>query len=762
MKKLLFVLLAALILTFAVGAKEYVIYENNFSNTSLSDFAVNGNMQVENGTLGVVASGEEGEAYLTYTLPEQYTGKAYMVEIDHIGHTNAGGLLIGAEDFERESEPVSFVGYSCGTDANNLRIIMKHRIDLGEIVNMASSTVKIDSTPDLHYAVKVQRGRLTLYVYKLGETTPLYISRYDVGNTGQDSTYSDENDAFTSTMGIFQSYSDAGRFDNFKVTILDDDTLPTLGSSVTFGETKFASSGVSLENGTVSGTGAMLSEDVLSGSYRVTVDLAAKGISRMYFGMADAENGFAFEINAPETAVFLYRIVNGTYILLGEKENIIRSDFTTVTLDIHEGVTSLYYDNYYENGKENAKLEFYLGDTEGKLGFWLEGGSLKNLEIGETTYVLPEETYLNPVNPGADPDVLYYDGVYYLYVYSSVKGDEVFRVYTSPDLVHFTERNIIFKWKDEYSQTAVAQSSWSPNVSYYDGKFYLFFAAIRIGYEEQELRSVYYATADSPYGPFVFDGPLEPVNPIVYDEIDGHPFYDDDGRIYMSFSRYDEGGTIWVEEVAMEDGKVYPLSAGKGTRVLVPDREWENDGQTRLIEGGYIWKHEGYYYMIYATGSYARHYGEAYAVATNPMGPYEKYEYSKFLIHNYVLDGPGDALIVPSPDGTELYLVYHRHFASGKTHLRQTCIDLIEFVDDPDGGPDIITTSGPSSTPQRVPSHKYRYDVNRDGTISLADVLEVMYNRDAGINGYSGYHDVDADGDVSIHDAIQLIKKCAE
>lgn len=760
MKKLLFILLAALMLTVAVGAKEYVIYQNDFSSTSLQDFEVYGEIAVKNGALKAVSSsGATGEAYITYTLPEEHTGKAYMVEIDHIGHSNEAGLLIGAKDIEASSEPTTFIGYSCGMSPNDSRVMMKHRVDLGETVNMAYSTLKFTDTPSLRYAAKVQRGRVTFYVYKQGETTPLYVSRYDIGNTGPNSDYTDENDVFTSTFGIFQNYSDGGSLDNFKVTILEDDVIPTLDSSITLGETEFASSGVSLSGDVVSGSGAMLSEEAFGGEYRISFDLAAKGISRFYFGMADANNGYVFEINAPETAVFLYRIINGTYILLGEKENIIRTDFATVTVDVHEGVTSLYYDNYYEYGNENAKLEFFLGDTEGLIGFWLEGGSIKNLNIGETTYVSPEETYLNPVNPGADPDVLFYDGVYYLYVYSSVQGDDVFRVYTSPDLVHFTERNVVFKWKDEYSTVALAQSSWSPNVSYYNGTFYLFFAAQRAEFEGDNIRSVYYATSDSPYGPFEFDGPLEQVTN-AYNEIDGHPFYDDDGKIYMSFSRYDEGGTIWVAEVEMNGDKV--TSENKGVRVLVPEEEWENDGQLRLVEGGYIWKHEGYYYMIYATGSYSRHYGEAYAVATNPMGPYEKYEYSKFLIHNYTLDGPGDALIVPSPDGTELYLVYHRHFSTEQVHLRQTCIDLIEFVDDPDGGPDIITTSGPSSTPQRVPSHKYRYDVNRDGTISLADALEVMYNRDAGINGYSGYHDVDADGDVSIHDVMQVVKKCAE
>ena len=125
------------------------------------------------------------------------------------------------------------------------------------------------------------------------------------------------------------------------------------------------------------------------------------------------------------------------------------------------------------------------------------------------------------------------------------------------------------------------------------------------------------------------------------------------------------------------------------------------------------------------------------------------------------MDGPGDAPIIPSPDGTELYLVYHRHNEVGKVHLRQTCVDLIEFVPDPDGGPDILTVRGPSSTPQRLPSNIYRYDVDRDGKTSLKDALMMLqYMRSGKL--YSGTYDVDANGSMGINDAAMILKKIVE
>ena len=69
------------------------------------------------------------------------------------------------------------------------------------------------------------------------------------------------------------------------------------------------------------------------------------------------------------------------------------------------------------------------------------------------------------------------------------------------------------------------------------------------------------------------------------------------------------------------------------------------------------------------------------------------------------MDGCGDAIFTTSPDGKELFLVYHIHAAAGTAvEPRMTCIDRVKFVPDPNGGPDILTVYGPTSTPQPRPS----------------------------------------------------------
>ena len=752
MKKVLGIVLLFLCLTFTVSAKETVIYQNDFSSSDLSAFAITGSVEVKDGMLRATDKGSVGAAALvSYTLPEQYSGYDYIVEADYVGTTSVGGVTIGATSDSLKSQPSFFSGYALSTTKAG-----KTQFDCfnesGAIVRLCPGTNSIPEDK-VHLYARVQRGVLTVRATSLDGKTLYQEFRYELGDSG-----SDIYDTFTSTTGLYHYYGNKGGFDNFKVTVLEDDVLPVMSNTASMGGVSFASSTLTVQNGAVSGNGAMLSAEAQSGNYRVVCSVAAKGNTRLYFGMTDEKNGYAFELNERESAVFLYKITDGVYTQLGEKENIIREGLCDMTLDVHDGIVSIYYDNLYQGADAFPKFEFYLDGTDGKFGFWLEGGKVQNLAVGVSQITLPEETYINPVNKGADPDVLFYNGTYYLYVAEN-NGSDIFRLYTSPDLVHFTKRNIVFKWDPAVYDNVNGGSAWSPNIFYNESEelFYLFFAAEP---HEGDTRHIYYVTSDSPYGPFTHDGPLKHVHENIENspkEIDGHPFVGYDGKTYMSYSRYDMGGTIWLDEVVFKDGEVESVP-GTQTRVIIPDREWDNDGGHRLCEGGFVWKHNGYYYLIYATVKYERHYGEAVAVSKNPLGPYEKFDCNPILTYNFTLDGPGDALMINSPDGEETYMVYHRHNEVGTVSPRQVCVDLVEFVTDPDGGVDILTVRGPSSTPQKLPSNKYRYDVNRDGAVSLVDALTVLRQvTDSG--DYSGYYDVDANGSIGVGDLIAVLRK---
>src|SRR5439155_3735176 len=68
------------------------------------------------------------------------------------------------------------------------------------------------------------------------------------------------------------------------------------------------------------------------------------------------------------------------------------------------------------------------------------------------------------------------------------------------------------------------------------------------------------------------------------------------------------------------------------------------------------------------------------------------------------VSGPGHHSVIDSPDGKELFIVYHTHQQpSNPSFARQLAIDRMEFVDS-SGGETKIVVKGPTDTPQPMPS----------------------------------------------------------
>ncbi|MBQ6893009.1 MAG: hypothetical protein IJN48_02280, partial [Clostridia bacterium] len=366
MKKVLLALLLLMCLSISVAAKETVIYENDFSKESLSDFKMRGTMSVTNGTLKAVGSGTS--AFISYDIPEKYSNIDYIVEVDYLGHDGMGGLLIGATSDKLTKVPSYFSGYTATTNATGEKTYIAYFSETGWGGNFAPGTNRIP-VEDIHLWVYVEReGVMTFRTTSLDGKTLFQEFRYELGDHEKD-IY----DTFTSTVGLRQYYADAGCFDNFKVTIVEDDVLPSMNTSVTLGDTAFKANGITAKDGVVSGNGVMLSDKALSGNYQISFSLANKNVSRVYFGMSDAKNGYALQLNEKEQELTLLKIENGVFKKLHVRANIIREGFCDVTVDVHDGIASVYYDNYFQGNDSLPKFEFYLDNLDGKFGLWLEG-----------------------------------------------------------------------------------------------------------------------------------------------------------------------------------------------------------------------------------------------------------------------------------------------------------------------------------------------------------------------------------------------------
>lgn len=294
------------------------------------------------------------------------------------------------------------------------------------------------------------------------------------------------------------------------------------------------------------------------------------------------------------------------------------------------------------------------------------------------------DSYINPITRGADPYILYEDGVYYLYTTNAVM--EGFRVQTSTDLVHWENRGFCLKTADIYGEPTSSAGFWAPEV-YHIGDRYV------MTYSVNERIGI--AVSDSPLGPFVSPAPRYLVE---HRAIDSSIFVDDDGTAYLYYVSFDGvpygiyGRTINTDtwEVGEEH---FLFTANSG--------EW--DGQDgKVSEGPYMLKHNGIYYLTYSGNGYTSHkYAVGYAVASSPLGNFKKYKNNPILsqIPENEAYGTGHHAFFTAENG-ELYIVYHRHLSQTQVNERQVCIDRVFFVTVPGEKYDRLVIAGPTSSPQ--------------------------------------------------------------
>lgn len=597
------------------------------------------------------------DALFTYALPDEYAAGDYRVEVDVCGHAIADceGLLIGAARRDG-SAAAGFCGYTCTLCREQSAIAFLDKS--GEPHPFTTGIGILEDGGDYHLCATLRYGVLVFTVTACGDGRLIQTYTFEPGKTDKD-----PYDRFVPTVGLRKDENGA-RFKNFRVTALGDRSPQTL------------------------------SDTVCTGDFTLSLNLSVCEDTAFFFGMADTQNGYAVRANPTEGCLTLFRVEKGRWTPLAKRALPLKSGVHPLSVTSCGGVLAVRFDDYPFPVFE-LPIEKVCG------AYAVVGGEIADACCAPCAPVDMGETYINPINDiGADPDVVLYGGVYYLYVYAN-NGEDLFMVYTSTDLVHFTRRGYVFHWDDAYANVE-KDSPWSPNVFYNASEklFYLTFAAIPAGKKHQN-RAIFYATSKSPLGPFTSDGPLGCVHEGVR-EIDGHLYAPGDGKTYISLSRYDCKGNVCLEEVELKDGKII-AKPETCTRVIIPDHPYDNDGINSLCEGGSLFKHGDDYYLLYAAPYFSRHYSESYAVAKHPLGPYTRAKNNPILQYNAFLDGPGDALLIPSPNGKETFIVYHRHHHPGQCDPRMTCVDRVAFVKNPEGGADLLVVDGPSTTPKKLP-----------------------------------------------------------
>ena len=247
------------------------------------------------------------------------------------------------------------------------------------------------------------------------------------------------------------------------------------------------------------------------------------------------------------------------------------------------------------------------------------------------------DTYDNHLLTGGDPFVMRYDGKYYLYC--STGNDSPIYVQVSTDLVNWSEKIICATASEVPAGTNehggvcnVALPAYAPEVTYFNGKFYMVTSLGGTGHHT--------FVAESPEGPF------ELMTGNWGNTIDGHIFIDNDGKWYFYRAN---GGNILAYEMPTP---LQPSSNAIQTGATI------GGGWT---EGPMVVYHDGFYYFTY-TGNLVSNpaYRIYYATSKGSCTKFSASTENPVLISTTSsVSGIGHSSSVKAPDLDSYYMVYH-------------------------------------------------------------------------------------------------------
>ena len=275
----------------------------------------------------------------------------------------------------------------------------------------------------------------------------------------------------------------------------------------------------------------------------------------------------------------------------------------------------------------------------------------------------------------ADPAPMVHEGTLYLYVghdeyyegQDTASGGKEFNItewlcYSTTDMKNWTDHGSVLKPTD--FKWAVGEA-WASQVVEKNGKFY-YYTTVQAG-EPFTGKAVGVAVSDSPTGPFV-----DAIGaPLVHDKMT------------------DNGARGWwndIDPTVLIDGEEAWLCWGNGTCFLakLKPNMIELDGEIRVldlpkyVEGPWLHKHNGLYYLTYA-GMGTNRENIAYATATSMEGPWTYQGELTGMAENSFTIHPGIAEFQG-----QWYLFYHNAVLTidgikGAIGRRSVCVDKLFY-----------------------------------------------------------------------------------
>lgn len=290
--------------------------------------------------------------------------------------------------------------------------------------------------------------------------------------------------------------------------------------------------------------------------------------------------------------------------------------------------------------------------------------------IVRDTVILGKNSYSNPIIKLSlpDPTVIRTSGnIFYLYATEDMRNLPIYR---SENLVDWTFVSTAFT--DETRPNFLKDGYlWAPNINNINGEYRLYYTLSQWGVTD--ICGVGVAVADNPEGPFFDQGKLFVSKEIgIVNGID--PFLmEEEGIKYLFF-----GSLHGIYVLELSDDGMSIKEDSKPIRIA-----------SSGVEGTYIHKRDGYYYLFCSQGRCCEgansNYHVVYARSESLFGPYVTKKGSRALNGNFdtliqgndFVAGPGHNARFITDDNGQDWMIYHGYQMADTHAGRVTFLDPV-------------------------------------------------------------------------------------
>ena len=292
---------------------------------------------------------------------------------------------------------------------------------------------------------------------------------------------------------------------------------------------------------------------------------------------------------------------------------------------------------------------------------------------GET----PAGKFQNPINPGPDPYLEFFDGNYYL---ATTQGESI-RLWKAPTLAGLKIAVPATVWKD--NEPTRSRGVWAPEFHFITNRWYLYYTATSSDDNDANHRMhVLESAGADPLGPYAYRGRL--VNPT-------NDQYAIDGTVFQN-----PGDGLWYFVWAARPGHVLTLARMAnpwtlhGNGVVIPASGF---GCDEVREGPVVLPHAGKLFLVYSacdTGKPDYRLGMLIASTNSElMNPSSWKQFPRPVFERNDaagVFGPGHNSFFKAADGSD-WIVYHAKTSSLYTYRGRTT-RVQKFSWNADGTPD--------------------------------------------------------------------------